>query len=74
MKNFLGGSNEDIFGMYPAALEEDSRAKIHFYGKGVRAGRKIGHVNIGGKSDQVEELRQAATRVANILSHGTAEL
>lgn len=74
MKNFLGGSNEDILGVYPAALEEDSRAKIHFYGKGVRAGRKIGHVNIGGKSDQVEELRQAATRVANILSHGTAEL
>ena len=74
MKNFLGGTNEDIFGMYPAALEEEPRAKIHFYGKGVRAGRKIGHVNIGGKTNQTEELRQAATRVANLLSHGSAEL
>ncbi|WP_346845105.1 5-(carboxyamino)imidazole ribonucleotide synthase [uncultured Rothia sp.] len=71
MKNFLGGNNEDIFGMYPQALEEDSRAKIHFYGKGVRIGRKIGHVNIGGDVTQTAELRDAATRVANLLSHGT---
>lgn len=74
MKNFLGGTNEDIFGMYPAALEAEPRAKVHFYGKGVRAGRKIGHVNIGGKTNQTEGLRQAATRVANLLSHGSAEL
>ena len=33
MKNYLGGENEDIFGVYPLALSAEPRAKIHFYGK-----------------------------------------
>ena len=30
MKNYLGGENEDIFGVYPLALSAEPRAKIHF--------------------------------------------
>ena len=57
MKNYLGGENEDIFGVYPLALSAEPRAKIHFYGKETRPGRKIGHVNISGT---VAELRRCA--------------
>lgn len=73
MKNFLGGENEDIFRLYPQALAHEPRAKVHFYGKSVRAGRKIGHVNIGGQQADTEELRAAARAVANLLSHGKTD-
>lgn len=45
-------------------------AKVHLYGKGERAGRKIGHVNIvGGSAESVESLRERAERAAHWLSH-----
>lgn len=72
MKNFLGGANEDIFGKIPEALEAEPAAKVHFYGKGVKPGRKIGHVNIGGSAAETETLRAAATRAAKIISDGHA--
>ncbi|WP_188359606.1 5-(carboxyamino)imidazole ribonucleotide synthase [Rothia aerolata] len=71
MKNFLGGSNQDIFGMIPQAMEKEPAAKVHFYGKGVRAGRKIGHINITGEADRLEELRASATRAASLIADGT---
>lgn len=70
MKNFLGGANEDIFGMYATALATEPRAKVHFYGKGVRAGRKIGHINIGGAASDTEKLRTVATKVAQLIAEG----
>ncbi|MDO4916812.1 MAG: 5-(carboxyamino)imidazole ribonucleotide synthase, partial [Rothia sp. (in: high G+C Gram-positive bacteria)] len=70
MKNFLGGANGDIFGMYATALAAEPRAKVHFYGKGVRPGRKIGHINIGGATSDTEELRAAATKVAQLIAEG----
>ena len=70
MKNYLGGENEDIFGVYPLALSAEPRAKIHFYGKETRPGRKIGHVNITGRAAETRALRDAAANVASILRDG----
>ena len=70
MKNYLGGENEDIFGVYPLALSAEPRAKIHFYGKETRPGRKIGHVNISGRVDELESLRHSAANAASILRDG----
>ena len=51
-------------------------AKVHLYGKGERAGRKIGHVNILGTADgfidddaYVADVRERAARAAHWLSH-----
>ena len=70
MKNYLGGENEDIFGVYPLALSAEPRAKIHFYGKETRPGRKIGHVNITGRAAETRALRDAAANVASIVRDG----
>lgn len=45
-------------------------AHVHLYGKGERAGRKIGHVNIlGGEGSDVGFVRERAERAAHWLSH-----
>ena len=45
-------------------------AKVHMYGKGERAGRKLGHVNIvGGFGENVSSVRERANRAAHWLSH-----
>jgi 5-(carboxyamino)imidazole ribonucleotide synthase len=45
-------------------------AKVHLYGKGERAGRKLGHVNIvGGPDDDLTDVRERANRAAHWLSH-----
>jgi 5-(carboxyamino)imidazole ribonucleotide synthase len=71
MKNFLGGDNQDLFSAYPAALASEPAAKVHCYGKSVRPGRKIGHVNlVGDSTDDVDSVRRRATRVASIIRDG----
>jgi 5-(carboxyamino)imidazole ribonucleotide synthase len=71
MKNFLGGDNQDLFSAFPAALATEPAAKVHCYGKSVRPGRKIGHVNlVGASAADVDSLRQRATTVANIIRDG----
>ncbi|PTT58750.1 5-(carboxyamino)imidazole ribonucleotide synthase [Arthrobacter sp. HMWF013] len=71
MKNFLGGANQDLFSAFPAALASEPAAKVHCYGKSVRPGRKIGHVNLVGSSTaDVDSVRQRATRVAAIIRDG----
>ncbi len=64
MKNFLGGSNPNLFAAYPSVMAEFPRAKIHTYGKSVREGRKVGHVNVTGSHDEVESLRRIARGAA----------
>lgn len=45
-------------------------AKVHLYGKGERPGRKLGHVNIVGRSgEELEAVRERANRAAHWLSH-----
>ncbi|TAP44440.1 5-(carboxyamino)imidazole ribonucleotide synthase [Arthrobacter sp. S39] len=71
MKNILGGDNQDLFSAYPAALSSEPAAKVHCYGKSVRPGRKIGHVNlVGASTDEVDSVRQRASRVAGIIRNG----
>lgn len=71
MKNFLGGANQDLYGAYRAALAAEPTVKVHSYGKSVRPGRKIGHVNvIGSPDDDVTAVRARATTVANIIRNG----
>lgn len=45
-------------------------AKVHLYGKGERPDRKIGHVNIVGRTDDSPEaVRERAERAAHWMSH-----
>ncbi|WP_448182047.1 5-(carboxyamino)imidazole ribonucleotide synthase [Arthrobacter sp. CP30] len=73
MKNVLGGENTDIYAAYASALSSGPSAKVHFYGKGVRPSRKIGHVNaLASPGEPLASVRQRATTVAAILRDGTA--
>ncbi|WP_308190518.1 5-(carboxyamino)imidazole ribonucleotide synthase [Sinomonas notoginsengisoli] len=72
MKNYLGGANQDLYSAFPAALAADPAAKLHAYGKSVRPGRKIGHVNlVGAPGSDPAALRERASRVAGIVRDGT---
>ncbi len=72
MKNVLGGANTDLYGAYPSALSSGTSAKVHVYGKGVRPGRKIGHVNaLAVPGEPLATVRARASRVAAILRDGT---
>ncbi len=45
--------------------------KVHAYGKSVRPGRKIGHVNVVANAGQtVDELRVQANKVAALIRDG----
>lgn len=71
MKNFLGGENQDLFAAFPLALAFEPAAKVHCYGKSVRPGRKIGHVNLTGTAaSEVDSVRSRATAVANTIRDG----
>ncbi|MCC3295259.1 5-(carboxyamino)imidazole ribonucleotide synthase [Arthrobacter sp. zg-Y411] len=70
MKNFLGGENSDLFSAYPLALAAEPAVKVHTYGKSVRPGRKIGHVNVIGSTDELPALRRSAGRAAAIIRDG----
>ena len=48
MSNVLGGSRDDLVGALATVLAEDPRLRVHLYGKGVKPGRKVGHVTTYG--------------------------
>ena len=74
MANLLGGTDPDIFDRYLHVMAADPAVKVHFYGKEVRVGRKIGHVTIvGGPGDDVEAVRDRARRAASYLRWGTED-
>ncbi|MGN6783234.1 MAG: 5-(carboxyamino)imidazole ribonucleotide synthase [Marmoricola sp.] len=54
---------------YPHALARDPRLRVHLYGKGLRPGRKVGHVNAYGDDldDVLERARHAAAWFAGEL-------
>ncbi len=64
MVNILGGPDETgrLYDGYPHALARDPRLRVHLYGKGLRPGRKVGHVNAYGDDleDCLERARHAA--------------
>ncbi len=74
MANLLGGTDPDVFDRYIHVMAADPAVKVHFYGKEVRPGRKIGHVTIvAGPGDDVAEVRMRARRAASYLRWGTED-
>jgi 5-(carboxyamino)imidazole ribonucleotide synthase len=74
MANLLGGTDPDVFDRYIHVMAADPAVKVHFYGKEVRLGRKIGHVTIvGGPEDDVDQVRDRARRAASYLRWGTED-
>ncbi|MCX0278024.1 5-(carboxyamino)imidazole ribonucleotide synthase [Nocardia zapadnayensis] len=68
MVNVLGADRDDLYRAYLHVLAHDPQVKVHMYGKSVRPGRKLGHVNVYG-ADAAEVLaraRHAADFIAGI--------
>jgi 5-(carboxyamino)imidazole ribonucleotide synthase len=65
MGNVLGGEYPQLYATYRHLLARDPGLKIHLYGKSVRPGRKIGHVNVSGTD--LDDLRARATHASNFL-------
>lgn len=80
MANVLGAPQQPAMAMDERIHHLFGRmpeAKVHLYGKGERAGRKLGHVNVlghpqGSIEDEayVANVRERAVRAAHWLSHG----
>ena len=68
MANVLGGDDADVYGRYIHVMAADPAVKVHMYGKGVRPGRKIGHVTVTG--EDVDDLADRARRAASYLRWG----
>ncbi|THI98895.1 5-(carboxyamino)imidazole ribonucleotide synthase [Nocardioides sp.] len=65
MVNILGGDDPTVgrlYDGYPHVLARDPRLRVHLYGKELRPGRKVGHVNVYGDDldDCLERARHAA--------------
>ncbi|WP_043620810.1 5-(carboxyamino)imidazole ribonucleotide synthase [Nonomuraea candida] len=68
MANLLGGDEPDLFKRYEHVMAHDPGIKLHFYGKEVRPGRKIGHVTAMGSN--LDEVRARARHAAVYLTTG----
>ncbi|NRQ35393.1 5-(carboxyamino)imidazole ribonucleotide synthase [Nonomuraea sp. NN258] len=68
MANLLGGDDPDLFKRYEHVMAHDPGVKIHFYGKEVRPGRKIGHVTALGTD--LDDVRARARHAAVYLTTG----
>ncbi len=70
MGNVLGGEHPDLYPTYRHVMARDPELKVHLYGKGVRPGRKIGHVNVSGEdlTDLRERARHAADYIEGAIS------
>ncbi|WP_285694695.1 5-(carboxyamino)imidazole ribonucleotide synthase [Actinomadura sp. NBRC 104412] len=66
--NVLGGDDPAVYRRYPHVMAHDPGVKVHFYGKDVRPGRKIGHVTAMG--DDLDEVRERARHAAEYLRWG----
>jgi 5-(carboxyamino)imidazole ribonucleotide synthase len=66
MANVLGGDFPDLYPAYRHLMARDPGLKVHLYGKGVRPGRKIGHVNVCGTD--LADLRERAQHAADYLA------
>jgi 5-(carboxyamino)imidazole ribonucleotide synthase len=65
MANVLGGDYPELYPAYRHVMARDPGLKVHLYGKGVRPGRKIGHVNVSGTD--LADLRERAGHAADYL-------
>jgi 5-(carboxyamino)imidazole ribonucleotide synthase len=71
MVNILGGARQTghLYDGFPHAMARDPRLRVHLYGKELRPGRKVGHVNAYGDDldDCLERARHAAAWFAGDL-------
>ncbi|MCZ7414630.1 5-(carboxyamino)imidazole ribonucleotide synthase [Streptomyces sp. WMMC897] len=65
MANVLGGDYPDMYGAYLHCMARDPQLKIHMYGKDVKPGRKVGHVNTYGAD--LADVRERARHAADYL-------
>jgi 5-(carboxyamino)imidazole ribonucleotide synthase len=63
MANILGGYHTELYPAYRHVMARDPEVKVHLYGKVVRPGRKVGHVNLSGT--HLGDLRERALHAAN---------
>ncbi|EDY66745.1 5-(carboxyamino)imidazole ribonucleotide synthase [Streptomyces pristinaespiralis] len=70
MCNVLGGDYPDMYAAYLHCMARDPQLKIHMYGKDVKPGRKVGHVNTYGDdlADALERARHAAGYLRGTIS------
>jgi 5-(carboxyamino)imidazole ribonucleotide synthase len=68
MANVLGGDDPRIYPRYVHVMAHDPGVKVHFYGKEIRPGRKIGHVTALG--DDLDDVRERARHAADYLRNG----
>jgi 5-(carboxyamino)imidazole ribonucleotide synthase len=68
MANVLGGDDPRIYPRYIHVMAHDPGVKVHFYGKEIRPGRKIGHVTALG--DDLDDVRERARHAADYLRNG----
>jgi 5-(carboxyamino)imidazole ribonucleotide synthase len=66
MVNVLGGDVDDMHRGLLHCLARDPGLKVHFYGKAVKPGRKVGHVTAYG--DDLEDVRERARHAAAYLT------
>ncbi len=65
MANVLGSTLERLTDALPQVGARFPEARVNLYGKGVRPGRKLGHVNVSG--DDLEAVRRRAFAAAALL-------
>ena len=63
MVNVLGGDVEDMHRGLLHCMALDPGLKVHFYGKSVKPGRKVGHVTAYG--DDLDDVRARAHHAAS---------
>ena len=63
--NVVGGDYGQLYPAYRHVMARDPGLKIHLYGKGVRPGRAIGHVNVSGAD--LDDLRSRANHASDFL-------
>ncbi len=71
MGNILGGVHPELYPAYRHVMARDPEIKVHLYGKGVRPGRKIGHVNVSG--NDLANLRERARHAADYIEGAIEE-
>lgn len=65
MANVLGSSLGELTDALPELMERYPEAKVNLYGKGIRPGRKLGHVNVCGTD--LDLVRARALEAAALL-------
>jgi 5-(carboxyamino)imidazole ribonucleotide synthase len=66
MVNLLGGDLGDMHTAFRHVMARDPGVKVHLYGKDVRPGRKVGHVNV--LSDSIADASERAWHAADYLT------